>query len=85
MPTLINDKFASIIPGNHILYEINYVIEYCKENNCIIQLDFNGTCHWISQFTDALKLSKEWYNAPELTKEEFKSQLRDSKLTEILK
>ena len=84
MPTIINGIFESIIPGNHLLDEINCVIKYCKENNCIIQLNFNGTCHWISSFTDPKQLAKDWYNIPELTKEQFTSQLRDFKLNEIL-
>jgi len=35
MPTLIKDKFTSIMPGNHILHEINYVIDYYRKDRDI--------------------------------------------------
>lgn len=77
------DLFVSMIPGNELVNEIQEVIEYCKENNCLAQLEFNGHTNWISGYSSLNTLKHAWYNL-RTSKEDILAQIRDKKLDSIL-
>lgn len=71
------------LPGNNLSKEIQQVIEYCKENNCLAQLEFNGKTNWISQYSNLNTLTNAWYHL-KTTKADILSQIRDKKIDSIL-
>jgi hypothetical protein len=77
------DLFISIIPGSELSSEIRQVMEYCKENNCLAQLEFNGQTNWISQYSNLPTLTHAWYDI-RTTKSDILAQIRDKKIDSIL-
>jgi SOS response regulatory protein OraA/RecX len=84
MPHQISPElFISFIPGSRLEDEIDKVIDYCKQNNCLSQLEFNGKTNWISQYSNKGSLVNAWFNIT-TTKEDILAQIRDNKLDSIL-
>jgi SOS response regulatory protein OraA/RecX len=84
MPHQISPElFISFIPGSRLEDEIDKVIDYCEQNNCLSQLEFNAKTNWISQYSNKDSLSNDWFNIT-TTKEDILAQIRDKKLDSIL-
>ena len=75
--------FISMMPGSELSNEIRQVMEYCKENNCLAQLEFNGQTNWISQYSSLITLTHAWYDL-RTTKSDILAQIRDQKIDSIL-
>jgi hypothetical protein len=78
-----SELFISITPGSELSDEIRQVIEYCKENNCLSQLEFNEQTNWISQYSNLPTLTHAWYSI-RTTKSGILAQIRDKKIDSIL-
>lgn len=72
------------MPGARLDECIKKVIDYCNENNCQSEFEFNGYTHFIYPDSDVNKLYKHWYDDSVTTEEKIRIR-RDSRINSILK
>lgn len=68
-------------PGWDIIEEVSRAIEFCKSDDCYMNLGFNGTSHLIKSDSNLEYLTKYWYSHSD---DEIISIIRNNKIVNIL-